>query len=122
MKTQSRPLRFALHLLFGLGAVAIFAVIFGGVAMVAWNAALPELFGWPPIGFGQAVAVLVLARVLTGRFTPRHGRWHHHPKAKGCFGPARASDRDAVYADWWRDEGETAFHAYAARKLGQSGE
>lgn len=121
MTTRSRPLRFALHLLFGLGAVTIFALVFGGVAMVAWNAALPELFGWPAIGFGQAVAVLVLARVLTGRFTPGHGRWHrHHRKPQGRFDHGR--DRDDLYADWWRDEGEAAFHLYAARKPGPSGE
>ena len=51
--------------------------VFGGAVMLLWNALLPDLFGWRPIGFVQALGLLVLARILFGRFGG-WGRGHHH--------------------------------------------
>jgi hypothetical protein len=36
--------------------------------MHLWNWLLPELFGWRPIGFWQALGLLVLCRILFGGF------------------------------------------------------
>lgn len=87
--TMKRPVRFACRAAMGLAVVTAVAVVFGWVVMVAWNAVLPELFHLPAITYWQAVALLVLGRVLTGRFTHgshgkcRWGRWRCKDEAEG---------------------------------------
>lgn len=61
--------------------IALFIAIGGGIVMYLWNWLLPPLFGWKLITFWQALALLVLCRILVGGFGmrggPRHsrGRW-----------------------------------------------
>lgn len=110
------PLHIARHLLFGLVLVSAFAVVFGAVVMLAWNYTMPALFGLPALTFAQAVAALVLVRILTGRFTHHHHRHGYHR-----FRRSPAGDGAALYSAWWDEEGEAAFHAYAARQLGDDG-
>ncbi len=107
-------LRIARHVLLGLVMILAFALLFGWVVMQAWNAALPALLNLPAITFWQAVAVLVLARILTGRFTHGH-------TGRGRFHRTAANDSAALYAAWWDEEGEAAFQAYAARQLDEAG-
>ena len=45
---------------------ALFVALGGFVVKLLWNAVLPPLFGWPQVGFGQALGLLVLCRVLFG--------------------------------------------------------
>lgn len=53
------------------------ALLLGAVVMLLWNALLPMLFHLPPLGYGQAIGLLVLCRILFGGF---HGhRPHHRP-------------------------------------------
>lgn len=115
-----RFLRIAGHALFGLVLVVVLAGVFGWVVMLAWNAVMPAIAGLPAITFEQAVAGLVLARILTGRFThPHRGgrhrwrRWRH-----GCRDVA-SHHSAALYTAWWESEGEAAFQAFAARHLGE---
>ena len=56
-----RILRFAA---FGIAAVALF----GWVVMSLWNWLIPGLTGWHTLGFPQALGLLVLCRILFGRF------------------------------------------------------
>ena len=59
---------------------ALFVAVFGFVVMRLWNWLTPALFGWPPIGFWQAIGILVLSKILFGGFHGRHGgsmRWQH---------------------------------------------
>jgi hypothetical protein len=49
-------------------AIVVFMAIFGEVVMHLWNWLLPALFGWHPIGFWQALGLLVLCRILFGGF------------------------------------------------------
>jgi len=104
-----RMLRFGL---FGLAGVAVF----GFVMMSLWNWLMPALFGLPPIGFWQALGLLVLARVLFGGFRggpTRHMRWRHRMKERweqmtpeererfreglrGCGRPPRPEDAPSV--------------------------
>lgn len=60
------------------GRFAVFAVIgiavAGLVVMSLWNWLTPELFGWKPISYLQALGVLVLSKILFGSF-----RGHGHP-------------------------------------------
>ena len=67
--------------------VALFALlfftVFGYVVMRLWNWLMPALFGWHLISFWQAIAVLVLSKILFGGFHGRHGghmSWRHRMK------------------------------------------
>jgi len=42
------------------------AGLFGLIVMALWNALLPDLFGWPRLGFWQGLGLLVLSRILFG--------------------------------------------------------
>ena len=79
--------KFILFVLAPLGFAA-FVAIGGGVVQWLWNGLLPGLFGWPQIGFWQALGLLALCRILIGGFGGggchrRHGRrkaedrWDH---------------------------------------------
>jgi hypothetical protein len=57
-------------------AIVLIAAIFGEVVMHLWNWLLPTLFGWHPIGFWQALGLLVLSRILFGGFGG-HGPGRH---------------------------------------------
>ena len=59
--------KFILFVLAPLGFAA-FVAIGGGVVQWLWNGLLPGLFGWPQIGFWQALGLLVLCRILFGGF------------------------------------------------------
>lgn len=62
-----------------LAALAV--VVLGYLVMSLWNFLLPPLAGWHTLGFGQALALLVLCRILFGGFRGRgfgpghRGRW-----------------------------------------------
>jgi ABC-type dipeptide/oligopeptide/nickel transport system permease component len=63
-----------------LVAVPVFVAVFGSIVMLLWNWLLPPLFGWSPIGFWQALGLLLLCRILLGGFHGGHGghrAWRH---------------------------------------------
>lgn len=103
--TGGRILHCAGHAVKGLVAVVAVALLFGWVVMTAWNAVIPAVAHLPVLDFWQAVALLVLARILVGHFHPgrRGHRW----------------GRGAGFHRWWREEGEAAFRAYQARQTGE---
>jgi len=113
---MKRPVHFACHAVLGLAVVTAVAVVFGWVVMTAWNAAIPDIFNLPAIGYWQAVAVLVLGRILTGRFS--HGS--HRRCGWGRWRSKDKTDGAALYAAWWDEEGQTAFKAYVARQTGET--
>ena len=57
-----------------------FVFVGGEIVLHLWNWLLPALFGWRMITFWQALGLLVLCRILFGRFggprsyRPRFGR------------------------------------------------
>jgi len=59
-----------------IAAVAI--TVFSLLVMVLWNWLMPTLFGWPVITFWQALGLLILIKILFGRFPGRPGapQWH----------------------------------------------
>ncbi len=63
-----RVLKFAA---FGVVAVGVVGFAF----MSLWNWLVPSITGWHALGFGQALGLLVLCRMLFGGF---RGRWHGH--------------------------------------------
>ncbi|MCU0240967.1 MAG: DUF3106 domain-containing protein [Vicinamibacteria bacterium] len=61
---------------------ALLLLACGFVVMGLWNWLLPALFGWPAIGFWQALGLLVLSKILFGSFhcgsmRHEHGHWRH---------------------------------------------
>jgi hypothetical protein len=57
---------------------ALAVVVFGYLVMTLWNWLLPTLAGWHAISFGQAIGLLVLARILFGGFRAHGGgHWRH---------------------------------------------
>ena len=68
-----RGLRF---LAFGL----LFGALLGWVVMSLWNALLPGILGVSAITFWQALGLLLLSRILFGRYG---GGWGRGPGARG---------------------------------------
>jgi hypothetical protein len=97
-----RGLKFAL---FAVVAVALVSA----VVMTLWNILLPALFGWPVLGFWQALGLLLLSRILFGSL--RGGR------GGGMHWRARMADR------WERmsDEERARFRAGMAQRCGHAG-
>jgi hypothetical protein len=46
--------------------ILVFIFIGGEVVLHLWNWLLPPMFGWPQIGFWQALGLLLLCRILFG--------------------------------------------------------
>src|SRR5262245_35508369 len=61
-----------------LAGMALFVWIGGQVVKLLWNALLPSLFGFPVIGFWQALGLLALGRILLGGtgFSGRGGGYY----------------------------------------------
>ena len=57
--------------------VALTLGVLGSVVMLLWNWLLPSLAGWHTITFLQALALLVLSRVLFGGLRGPRGSWRH---------------------------------------------
>ena len=51
-----------------LMGMAVFAAVGGLLVRWLWNWLTPPLFGWHPISFWQAIALLALSRILFGGF------------------------------------------------------
>lgn len=103
-----KPLRIAAYATFGTLFAVIFAAVFGYATMLLWNAVLPQISSLPALTFWQALGILVLARLLTGRFS--HGS-HRGRGFRRRFG--QNADR---YGEWWESEGKAAFDAYLQRQ------
>ncbi len=64
---------------FGIAA----ALLLGLVTSALWNVLMPAIFGLPAIGFWQAIGLLLLSRLLFGRWGGR--RWGGHRTMKPRF-------------------------------------
>ena len=103
-----------------LGGVGVFVAIlgvialFGGMVQFLWNAFVPAVIGWKPLEYGQAVALVVLCRILLG-FRGGHGGpgWSRRPMPGG---PGWGRDEWRAYHDYWKEEGQEAFKAYLEKK------
>lgn len=62
--------------------VAIAVTLMGGLVMSLWNWLLPTLAAWHTITFPQALALLVLCRVLFGGLRGHAGPGRHHWKER----------------------------------------
>jgi hypothetical protein len=65
---RSRGKRLAVIAPLAILGMAFFLAAGGEVVKLLWNWLLPTLFGWPRIGFWQAIGLLALSRILFGGF------------------------------------------------------
>jgi len=74
-------LRGVMLMLLAVVAVGLFGLAVQGL----WNWLVPDLFGWKPLGFVQALGLLALCRILFGglRGGPgRHAHWRRRIRAR----------------------------------------
>ena len=98
-----------------------FVLVFGIFVQLLWNWLMPGVFGLREITYGQAIGMIVLAKILFGaKGRPGFaGRWGGHgPWAWGgpCSGEDTANGhiRDwRQYDAWWEAEGREAFKKYS---------
>ncbi len=66
----------------GIGVmVVLFVGVAGAVVMFLWNAIIPEVTGWKPLTYWQAVGLLVLFKILFGGIGRGSGR-HHRRRSR----------------------------------------
>ena len=80
MRSRKRKLFFIIPA--AIVGIALFMFLGGWIVMSLWNWLLPALFGWRMITFWQALAMLILCRILFGGV---HGRgWHSSRRPWGA--------------------------------------
>lgn len=78
-------------------AMALFTFIGGEIVMRLWNWLLPGLFGWRLITFWQALGLVVLCRILFGRFGGRgFGRSNFRRRMSERWGKMTPEERDKL--------------------------
>jgi hypothetical protein len=98
--TGRRIARMAGWAVVGVSLAVLFALVLGIFLEWLWNWLMPGIFGLPAITYWQAFGLLVLARLLFGRFGV------HHPK------PSRRHPlREAMEGERpWHRPGRHTFH------------
>ena len=80
-----KVMRVLAFVVLGVIVAALFALVFGFVLKWLWNWLMPDIFGLRQISYWQAFGLLLLAKLLFGRFN-HHGYDHHdHAFKKGFF-------------------------------------
>ena len=69
----------------GIVVAVVFALVFGYVLKWLWNWLMPDIFGLRQITYWQAFGLLVLAKLLFGRFSHHDHDRHDHGFRKGLF-------------------------------------
>jgi hypothetical protein len=75
-----------------LAAVAV--TVFGYVVMSLWNWVVPAVTGLHPVSFVQALALLVLSRILFGGFRGHGGGWHWRHRLRDRWGEMTPEERE----------------------------
>jgi hypothetical protein len=132
---EKRGPRFIGRVVRGIVLAAAFAVVFGIFVHMLWNWLMPPIFNLGTITWGQAIGLMLLARLLFGSMC--HHRGDHRGPGKHGFrhfawpGCGCSTEDDANheikdwrhYDAWWNTEGRDAFKKYAdGSKEGGSGE
>lgn len=86
---KNKPLRIAFFLI--MGTAAFF--LFGWLLMTLWNQALVPAVGAYPIGFWQALGILVLSRLLLGGMGGRR-KWGHRMAMREKWMNLPAEDKE----------------------------
>ncbi len=100
--------RVLLYVFLGIIAAAFFALVFGFVVKWLWNWLMPDVFGLRQITYWQAFGLLLLAKILFGRFGHHPPAHHGHGFKKGFF--HHHADRNGCRNIGWKCEEEPAEH------------
>jgi hypothetical protein len=84
----------------GVSLAVLFALVLGIFLEWLWNWLMPGIFGLPAITYWQAFGLLLLARLLFGRF----GVHHPKPMRRHPFGEGMEGERP------WHHRGRYPFH------------
>ncbi len=105
-----KVMRVLAYVVLGIIIAALFALVFGFVLKWLWNWLMPDIFGLRQISYWQAFGLLLLAKLLFGRFS--HPDRDHRDRAlkKGFF--RGREDRFGSRRKWGecapgREEGRT---------------
>ncbi len=126
-KGEKRGPRFIGRVMGGIAMAVAFALVFGIFVHMLWNWLMPAIFNIATITWGQAIGLILLARMLFG--SVGHPRREHRPFGMGKHGLHRlawpgcgctkedAANHDVEdwqhYDAWWNTEGREAFRKYA---------
>lgn len=83
--------------------------------MWLWNWLIPELFGFKPIDFWQAVGLLALARILFGGLGSGHSKGRYRKRKKENATVAKGVSKWKFYDEYWEEQGKDAFDAYVEK-------
>ncbi len=78
---------------------AAFVAAGGWVVQHLWNWLLPSLFGWPVLGYGQALALLALCRILFGNVGLAGGPPSHLRRMRERWSGLTSEERERWRAD-----------------------
>ena len=109
-KVGRKVMRILAYVVLGIIVAALFALVFGFVLKWLWNWLMPDIFGLRQISYWQAFGLLLLAKLLFGRFSHHGHDEHDHGFKKGFF--HRHEDRFGRRRRWGecapgREEGRT---------------
>lgn len=111
--------KIVLYTILGIAAAVLLGLLFGNVIRWLWNWLMPNLFGLRTIGFWEGLGLLALARILFGSTGSGNSDNSKHRKRKKRHAHDHGSEDCmdwAYYDEWWEEDGQIAFHAYAERK------
>jgi len=114
----------AMGILMFLAMIAVFSVI----AMLLWNALMPEIFGLSALSYWQAAGLLVLARILfgglgLGHWGARggHGFHHYHGNAlREKWLNMSDEERKEFLRSNWKHRKFSHFHGFFDEQPGES--
>ncbi len=83
--------------------IAVGIAALGGLVMFLWNWLLPGLFpGVQPVGYLQALGILVLSKILFGGFRGGcHGRWKEHRQRWESLTPEEREQVKSRFKSRW---------------------
>ena len=106
----------------GLAAAAAFALIFSVAVKYLWNWLMPALFGFPVIGYLQALGLVILARLLVGGWHHGHGEHIKHRKKRDHLHMFMESDYSTIppeirmhrreFDRFWETGGKSSFEGF----------
>ncbi|MCB9235221.1 MAG: hypothetical protein H6581_26435 [Bacteroidia bacterium] len=106
-----------------IGKITVGAFLLGIVVMLLWNALVPYLFGLPFITYLQAVGLLILSRLLFGKWGGARGRGgcHHHHGGCGTNGQSRREHWRQKFAAKMQSMSEEDREAFKKQFRGRCG-
>ena len=118
-----KALKIAGMVIGGVALAVLFAFLFGLLVQYLWNWLMPGLFGLGTISYWQAVAMVILAKLLFGSL----GGHGHHDRPHGISDhrvrvPSEIRKNGRAFSEFWDREGRNAFEQFMDRINGKEDE